>query len=268
MKTLLYVLGSGSRGNCLAIRHGDAVLLIDAGFSLKEIERRAEAVGIGMDQIVGLILTHEHGDHARGSARLLQERGIPLLTSFGTWYRLRSRLPEGVTHRPLGLRDAVELSPFRIEACPTCHDASESIAVVVHAGELAIGVAYDLGRPTTGVRYLLRNCTALILESNYDDVLLRTSNYPAVVQQRIAGSSGHLSNRAAAELVKELMHPGLKLVVLAHLSEKCNSEAYARQEFEPVLKRLRWKGSLHVARQDEPLAPLTVPLSPVLTLGL
>jgi len=268
MKTVLYVLGSGSRGNCLAIQHGDSVLLIDAGFSCKEIERRAELVGMGMDQVVGLVLTHEHGDHARGSGRLLQLREMPVLTSHGTWHRVRSRLPEGAAHQPLGLREGVDLGPFRIEACPTSHDASEPLAVVVRAGELSIGIAYDLGRPTTAVRYLLRNCAALILESNYDDVLLRSSGYPAVVQQRIAGSSGHLSNRAAAELIQELMHPDLKLVVLAHLSEKCNSESCARKEVEPVLRKSRWSGTLHIARQDEPLAPLTIPLSAVLTLGL
>jgi phosphoribosyl 1,2-cyclic phosphodiesterase len=266
--TTLYVLGSGSRGNCLAIKSEDAVLLIDAGFSYREIERRAELVGITLDRLVGVVLTHEHGDHARGCSRTVQQRGVPVLTSHGTWHRLKSRVPDGTSHRALGLRESVDLGPFRIEACPTNHDASEPLAIVVRAGEQAIGVAYDLGRPSTAVRYLLRNCAALILEANYDELLLRTSEYPAVVQQRIAGSTGHLSNRAAAELIKDLMHPELKLVVLAHLSEKCNSESYARSEIEPMLKKARWKGALHVARQDEPLDPLPVPRSAVLTLGL
>jgi hypothetical protein len=133
------------------------------------------------------------------------------------------------------------------------------------AGGVSIGIAYDLGRPTAAVRYLLRECTALVLEANHDDVQLRTSGYPAVVQQRIAGSAGHLSNRAAAELIGNLLHPGLTMVVLAHLSERCNTEDRARREVQQVLNRARWDGVLHVARQDEPLHPLPIPQSTVLS---
>src|SRR6185312_2207765 len=114
----------------------------------------------------------------------------------------------------------------------------------------AVGVAYDLGRPTAAVRYLLQNLTALVLEANHDEVQLRTSGYPPVVQRRIAGSSGHLSNRAAAELLCELHHPGLSVVVLAHLSQQCNSAADARGTVEPALRRAGFRGALYVAEQD------------------
>jgi len=268
MKPTLFVLGSGSRGNCLAFAADGEVLLIDAGFSCKEIERRAEQVGLNIDTITALVLTHEHGDHSGGAARLLRRRGVPVLTSGGTWKSLQSRFPDGTMHHTVGMSGTVELGPFRIDACPTSHDAVESVAVVVRAGGVSIGVAYDLGRPTNAVRYLLRECTALVLEANYDEIQLRTSGYPAVVQQRIAGSTGHLSNRAAAQLIGSLLHPGLTMVVLAHLSEKCNSEESARREVLQVLNRARWDGVLHVARQDEPLHPLPIPQPMVLSLDL
>jgi phosphoribosyl 1,2-cyclic phosphodiesterase len=168
-------------------------------------------------------------------------------------------------HHTVGMGGTVTMGPFRIDACPTSHDAAESVAVVVRAGGVSIGVAYDLGRPTTAVRYLLRDCTALVLEANYDEIQLRTSGYPPVVQQRIAGSTGHLSNRAAAQLIGSLLHPGLTMVVLAHLSEKCNSEESARREVLQVLNRARWDGVLHVARQDEPLHPLPIPQPSILS---
>jgi phosphoribosyl 1,2-cyclic phosphodiesterase len=166
---------------------------------------------------------------------------------------------EEAEHRALGLCARTELGPFILEACPTSHDAAEPLAIVVRDPKgISLGVAYDLGRPTTAVRYLLRNLTAIVLEANHDEVQLRTSDYPPVVQRRIAGSGGHLSNRAAAELLAELHHPGLAVVVLAHLSERCNTAAAARFEVGRSLRRVRFRGTLHVADQDEPLPPIAI----------
>jgi phosphoribosyl 1,2-cyclic phosphodiesterase len=256
--TSLWVLGSGSGGNCCAVEADGAALLIDAGFSAKEIERRAEQVGLDLARLVGLVLTHEHGDHAAGAARLARRFRVPVATATGTWASVRRTMREA-EHRALGLCARVTIGPFVIEACPTSHDAAEPLAVTLRAGDGAgVGVAYDLGRPTAGVRYLLRDLTALVLEANHDDVLLRTSGYPPSVQRRIAGSGGHLSNRAAAELLAELNHPGLGVVVLAHLSRRCNTPDDARSRVEAALRRAGFTGALHVAGQNEPLGPLAV----------
>ncbi|HEU5171021.1 MAG TPA: MBL fold metallo-hydrolase [Gemmatimonadales bacterium] len=264
----LYVLGSGSSGNCCAVEAEGAALLIDAGFSAREIERRAELVGLAVECVVAITLTHEHGDHAAGAARLARRLRVPVLTAPGTWERLAPSMPRA-QHRPLGLCARVELGPFAVEACPTSHDAAEPVAVVVRCADgCGVGVAYDLGRPTAAVRYLLRELTAIVLEANHDDVLLRTSGYPPVVQRRIAGSGGHLSNRAAAELLEELHHPGLGTVVLAHLSRRCNTADDARAAVEPALRRAGFAGTLHVAEQDEPLGPIEVTAPAARQLGL
>ena len=123
---------------------------------------------------------------------------------------------------------------------------------------IKVGVAYDLGRPTAAVRYLLRDLSAIVLEANHDDVLLRTSSYPPVVQRRISGSSGHLSNRAAAALLVEVHHPGLGVVVLAHLSRQCNTADDARATVATALRRAGFGGTLHIADQDEPLGPIPI----------
>lgn len=254
----LYVLGSGSRGNCFAVEADGVALLIDAGFSGREVERRAAVVGLELSRIAGIALTHEHGDHARGAASLARRLRVPVLTGSGTWQRLAQSM-EDAEHRPLGLCARAELGPFTIDACPTSHDAADPLAVVVRSGDGAsVGVAYDLGRATTAVRYLLRQVTAVILEANHDEVQLRTSEYPPVVQRRIAGSGGHLSNRAAAQLLAELYHPGLSIVVLAHLSQHCNTAADARAAAARALRRAGFRGVLHVADQDEPLPPILV----------
>jgi phosphoribosyl 1,2-cyclic phosphodiesterase len=264
----LYVLGSGSRGNCCAVEAEGATLLIDAGFSAREVERRAAVAGLDLSRLVGIALTHEHGDHACGAALLARRLRIPVLTTEGTWGRLAAEM-EDAEHRRLGLCARAELGPFTVEACPTSHDAAEPLAIVVRDSDgTSIGVAYDLGRPTTAVRYLLRDLTAIMLEANHDEVQLRTSGYPPVVQRRIAGSGGHLSNRAAAQLLVELHHPGLSVVVLAHLSERCNTAAAARTEVGRALRRVKFTGSLHVAEQDEPLPPVLVAQGEGIQLGL
>jgi phosphoribosyl 1,2-cyclic phosphodiesterase len=254
----LYMLGSGSRGNCCAIESEGTVLLIDAGFSAREVERRATATGLDLSRLVGIVITHEHGDHACGAPVLARRLSVPVLTAPGTWGRLMVAM-EDAEHRPIGLCARAKLGPFTVDACPTSHDAAEPLAVVVRdSGGTSLGVAYDLGRPTGAVRYLLRKLNAIVLEANHDEVQLRTSDYPPVVQRRIAGSSGHLSNRAAAELLADLHHPGLAVVVLAHLSERCNTAAAARFEVGRLLRRVKFRGSLHVADQDQPLPPITI----------
>jgi phosphoribosyl 1,2-cyclic phosphodiesterase len=235
-----------------------ATVLIDAGFSPREIERRAASAGLALESVSAIVLTHEHGDHARGAGRLARRLGVPVLTAPGTWARLGRRVRH-TEHRALSLCAKVELEPFVVTACPTSHDAVEPLALAVECADgTRVGVAYDLGRPTAAVRYLLRDLTAIVLEANHDDVLLRTSSYPPVVQRRIAGAGGHLSNRAAAELLVEVHHPGLGVVVLAHLSQQCNTADDARATVAPALRRAGFRGALHVADQHQPLGPIAV----------
>jgi phosphoribosyl 1,2-cyclic phosphodiesterase len=255
--TTLHVLGSGSAGNAFALASAGEVLLIDAGFSAREIERRAALSGLDLGKAIGLVLTHEHADHTAGASRLAERLKIPVLTAPGTWDRLRPRMPK-VEFRPLAIMGGVQHGGFHIEACPISHDAAEPVAISVRSAVgHRIGIAYDLGRLTAGVRFLLRESHAIVLEANHDEVLLRTSDYPPIVQERIAGSGGHLSNRAAAELLASLLHPELHAVVLAHLSERCNSADHARREVAPALAQ--YPVALHVAPQHEALAPIHLP---------
>src|SRR5687767_9659362 len=130
----LYVLGSGSRGNCCAVESDGIALLIDAGFSAREIERRAEAAGLDLGRVAGIALTHEHGDHACGTARLAHRLKVPVFTAPGTWEQLAPHMA-AAEHRPLGLCARVELGPFLIDACPTSHDAAEPLAIVVRRSD-------------------------------------------------------------------------------------------------------------------------------------
>ncbi|HEY8257876.1 MAG TPA: MBL fold metallo-hydrolase [Gemmatimonadales bacterium] len=267
--TVLYALGSGSGGNCFAIAADGAVLLIDAGFGARETERRAELVGLRLDALVAIALTHEHGDHSRGARRLASQFGVPVLSSPATWSCIETGA--GCDHLPIGLGQRVQVGPFQVEGCPTSHDAAGPLAIVARDDRgIGVGLAYDLGRATSALRYLLRGLTALVLEANHDEVRLRTSEYPPSVQRRIAGSAGHLSNRAAAQLLTELHHPDLAAVVLAHLSQRCNTREDVLTTIGPALKRAGFAGTLYVADQDTPLGPIALsrPIRAQLSLAL
>lgn len=262
--TRLRVLGSGSSGNCIALEEDGAVLLLDAGFSAKEIELRAERCGLDLTQLVGIAVTHEHGDHSKGAARLSSRYRVPVIGSPGTLEAIAAPaviplLPEAPLHH----------AGFTLEAATTSHDAAQPLAIAAWGASGArVGLAVDLGRPTTTVRYLLQECAALVIEANHDEIMLRQSAYPATVRARIAGAGGHLSNRQTAELLTELCHPHLGLVVLAHMSERCNTPEAARETIAPVLTAAGFQGRLELAPQHEPMGPFTIHPTQTLDLGV
>ena len=262
--TRLRILGSGSRGNCIALEEDGAVLLLDAGFSAKEIEMRAAQCDLDLTRLVGIAVTHEHGDHAKGAARLSAKYRVPVIGSPGTLEAIAA--PQVI---PLSPDAPLSYAGFTIEAATTSHDAAEPLALAAWGPSGArIGLAVDLGRPTTTVRYLLQECAALVIEANHDEILLRESNYPATVRARIAGAGGHLSNRQTAELLTELCHPHLGLVVLAHLSERCNAPDAARAAAAEALAGAGFQGRLEVAPQHETLGPfLFRPTQPIDTVA-
>lgn len=257
----LVALGSGSRGNAFALQGRGGTLLLDAGLSAREWLRRAATVGLESEGLVGIALTHEHGDHAAGAVRLARRFRVPIVATEGTLRALGVRAV-GVAGLVLRGSSIVEIGPFAVSCCRVLHDAAEPAALVVEGDARRVGLAYDFGRPTMALRYLLRDLDAIVLEANYDEVMLRTSGYPASVQHRIAGSGGHLSNTAACDLLGELLHRGLSAVVLAHLSQQCNDPGVARAVVEAYLRRRGFRGVVAVAQQDIAIEPIQLPLRP------
>lgn len=223
MSVKLCVLASGSSGNCTLIQHGASVLLIDAGLSAKEIERRMSHIGCGLDQVVGVCISHEHADHISGLAQLHQRAALPVYTNRGTSEALRRQ--EALTELPCRIFEtghAFDVGAFRIEPFSVPHDAYEPVGFIVSAGGHRIGVVTDMGTATTLIRARLKDCRAVVVESNHDEKMLRNSRRPEYLKQRILGRQGHLSNNAAAELLAEVAGPHLDTIFLAHLSSECN----------------------------------------------
>ena len=248
------VLGSGSRGNATLVAVGSTRLLIDAGFSGRELARRLAAVGVAPDEVDAIVLTHEHADHVRGAGVFARAHGTRLALTEGTLQACGKLFKGRETVETYQPGRPFEVGGLRIEPFATVHDAADPVAmaVVAPASGLRLGVATDLGRPTALARHVLSDCDALIVESNHDESLIWSAPYPLQVKARIASSHGHLSNRAAAELVRELFGPRLSVVVLAHLSEESNDPGLAKKTMRSALAGRGFDGSVLVASPTDP----------------
>jgi phosphoribosyl 1,2-cyclic phosphodiesterase len=254
------ILGSGSRGNAVLVETEGTRLLVDAGFSGRDLERRLAEVEVDPCTLTALLVTHDHGDHTRGMGVAARRWKLPLYLTGLTRNVCRELLDGTEDVRPYTSAEAVEIGGLVVTPFLTVHDAVDPVAVTVTEAATGekLGIATDLGRATATVRHALQGCDVLVLESNHDEILLRESPYPWSVKARIGGSHGHLSNRAAAELARELYHENLTAVVLAHLSEQANDPGLAQEVVGESLARLRYDGTLSVAPQERPMEPIDV----------
>ena len=254
----LAVLGSGSAGNATCIEGGGARVLLDAGFSCRELKARLEAVGVAPQRIDALVVTHEHADHIRGAALFSQKFRVPLYCTAAT-FRAAGLERAGVyghgvfSHVEVKPGVAFEIGGLRLHPFPVPHDAVETVGYAVECDGGRFGYATDLGHNTGTVREALRDCDLLMLESNHDVEMLRAGPYPQVVKDRVLSRHGHLDNEAAATLLCDVATERTRRVILAHVSRTNNRPDLAvgatRREFE---RRGRKTPDLHPAVQASP----------------
>lgn len=257
---IVTVLGSGSEGNATLVESDGVAILIDAGFSGKDLEQRIQSVGVEISALAGIVISHDHGDHTRGMGILARRFDVPLYLTEKTAIACAALLSGKEKVERYASSERFMIGPFEVQPFLTVHDAADPVAIAIEHKPTGsrLGIATDLGRPTASVRASLRNCHVLVLEANHDEAMLWNGPYPWSVKQRIASSHGHLSNRAAADLARELYHTGLGAVILAHLSVHCNTAGVAMEMPQRVLDRLGFKGTLQVAPQNKPLEPIDV----------
>jgi phosphoribosyl 1,2-cyclic phosphodiesterase len=254
----LCVLSSGSGGNALWVEAGSTRVLVDAGLSFRETRRRCARAGIDLRDVSDVLLTHEHADHCWGAGSIARRTGARVHATRGTLLALRDPPPEPLRFAlPTSEDGDLLLGSLRVRAVPVPHDAVEPVAYVLEE-RLADGrsvraaVVTDLGCTTRKLAKVLQGLDALVLEMNHDVRLLLEGPYPASLKRRVRGDFGHLSNAQGAQLLRQALHPGLRHVVLAHLSEQNNTPVHARREAEAVLELRGGRASLHVATQVRP----------------
>jgi phosphoribosyl 1,2-cyclic phosphodiesterase len=246
----VWVLGSGSRGNATVIDNGSSRVLVDAGFSARELKRRLSVAGVAPESIEAVIVTHEHSDHVCGAARAARRWKWTVHATPGTVAGAPELIEAGA--RPFNAGATLTFGTLTVLTIPTSHDAADPIAVVatdVTSGARA-AVVLDLGRMSAQLRDGIRESEILVLESNHDEYMLAQGPYPISVQRRIASGTGHLSNREAGVVARVCAHSGLQHIVLAHLSEQCNTPDHALASASAALARSRFRGRVTAASQD------------------
>ena len=255
----LSVLGSGSKGNAVVIEAGGRRLLVDAGFSFRELRRRLARVGLTPEDVDAVVLTHEHGDHVRGIDRFCRKRAVPVYATEGTQRGLSCGPTAASRLRSCRSGVPFEAAGFLVEVFSIPHDAREPVGVVVEdPGGARVGLVADLGCRSRLAWSRLGGVHALLLETNHDPEMLRNGPYPWSLKARVAGRHGHLSNEDAAQGLGELVHDGLAHVVLYHLSQINNLPALAAAAVGEELARLRARAEMTISGQDEPTNWLTV----------
>jgi len=223
------VLASGSKGNCIYIEGNEGALLVDAGISSRRIRSSVAASGGDMARVEGLCITHEHSDHIRGIDVFTRQCPMTVFGTGGTLAGVKGTLKSPGTsalHRVIP-GEAFDTGTFSVTPFSTSHDAADPTGFCISDGEVTIGVCTDTGMVTPAMMGFLSHCDALVLESNHCPVMLENGPYPVFLKRRIADRNrGHLSNRAASNVLSELC-PNLSAAVLAHLSEENNTPAKA-----------------------------------------
>ena len=228
-------LGSGSEGNALVVQSGHTCILMDCGLTLAETEARLMRLGLSAERLSGIVVTHEHGDHIAGVARLARKYSTPLWLTHGTRQAQCDALD--------GLPNLTEVTPhhsfaigeLQVQPYAVPHDATEPVQYVFSDGVMRLGVLTDAGCSTPHIEATLSGCDALVLECNHDPEMLANGDYPSSLKQRVGGRFGHLNNAEAAALLARLDNRRLQHIVAAHLSRKNNTRELAVAALSAVL---------------------------------
>lgn len=216
------VLGSSSEGNATVLWTKNTVTLVDAGFSARELEERLRSLGLKPSKLDGIVLSHEHSDHTRGAGALSRRYSIPVFANRFT-FKLSTCLGEVWEKRYFNSYEDFVIGDFTITPLVVPHDASETNAFVIKSNKKKVTIATDMGTLTPVFVDYTFDSDLFIIESNYDKTMLREGFYHPVLKERILSDFGHLSNKAAAKTLKQVIGASTKHVLLAHLSQNNNT---------------------------------------------
>jgi phosphoribosyl 1,2-cyclic phosphodiesterase len=231
--------------------------LVDAGFNAAQTNERLSQIGVSLHQIDAILLTHEHGDHSQGIKSISSQYPVRCYTNEKTRKACKplekvKTFAEFENNKPFTIKD-LQIHPFSVP-----HDAADTVCFTLHHEEWKIGIATDFGMILPPVVEALKDSNILILEFNHDLELLEKGPYHTALKERIRGDYGHLSNDDSADLLKQLLHPSLYHVYLAHLSRANNSHEIAYLTASKVIEESFLGTMLHLTWQDHISALATI----------
>lgn len=237
MSVKFTTIASGSSGNSVFIGTKNTKILIDAGLSGKKIEAGLKNIDLSGNDIDAIFVTHEHNDHVDGIGVLSRRYDIPVYATEGTWKHMPSKVGEfkDKNKRFIYNDENCILNDLCIHPFEIPHDAAEPVAFAVSSNNAKIAVATDIGHVTRTILNNIKDCNAVLLESNHDVYMLKNGSYPVQLKKRILGKFGHLSNDSAGKLLACIMNDKLKYAFLGHLSKENNTPELAYETVKAVL---------------------------------
>jgi phosphoribosyl 1,2-cyclic phosphodiesterase len=214
-------LNSGSNGNCYYVGNDIEAVLVDAGISCRETEKRMLRLGLSMSLVKAVFISHEHSDHIRGLATLAKKYHLPVYITPQTLLHSRLNLNADLV-KTFCIHEAIDIGSLRIKAFDKLHDASDPHSFMISCGDINIGVFTDIGDVCEKLIYHFKQCHAAFLEANYDELMLEQSSYPYYLKRRIMGGKGHLSNAKALQLFTSRRPAHMSHLLLSHLSKNNN----------------------------------------------
>jgi len=231
MSLFIASLNSGSNGNCYYIGNNDEAVLIDAGISCREIEKRMKSLGLQASRLKAVFITHEHTDHINGLPSLVKKYRLPVYITQATYQGAGFLLDPQLIYSFTAF-EPVQIGSLSVTAFPKWHDAVDPHSMVISGGGVTVGVFTDIGAACKNVINYFKQCHAVFLESNYDEGLLANGRYPVFLKRRISGGQGHLSNTQALQLFLEHRPAFMTHVFLSHLSRENNTPDIASNLFK------------------------------------
>lgn len=230
MQLSITSLNSGSNGNCYYIGNGKEAILVDAGISCRETEKRMKRVGLCMSKVKAIFVSHEHSDHIKGIPVLAKKYQLPVYITPGTLQGCRLDF-NGVFVQSFQAHESVQIGHLSVTAFPKFHDAADPHSFVVDCQGIKVGVFTDIGAPCDQLISHFGQCHAAFLEANYDEEMLDRGHYPYYLKKRIRGGKGHLSNRQALALFAAYKPSFMSHVLLSHLSKDNNCPNLVKELF-------------------------------------
>ena len=250
-----YNIASGSKGNATFISTDNTLILIDAGISYRELVKRSNAVGIDLNRLDAVLITHEHSDHIQGLKTLSNELEVPIYMNPASYKALSEKVGSILHVQEEEFIHHLFIKDLEISACRHMHDAAYTQGFLVSDGKKSIGLATDLGKVTPAIFDKMKQTDFLYIESNYDEQSLINGPYPKFLKYRISGKNGHLSNVDSASTIRDLIKEGKERFMLAHLSETNNTEQLAKDTLLKVIGEIgacEKDIDLHIAKQHVP----------------
>ena len=222
MSLFISSLNSGSNGNCYYVGNETEAVLVDAGISCREIERRMKRLGLLMEKVKAVFISHEHSDHIKGLPVLVKKYRLPVYITDATRRNGRLEFEINLTNL-FKAHEEINIGNLSVTAFPKFHDASDPYSFVISCNQIHVGVFTDIGKPCKNVIQYFKRCHAAFLEANYDEEMLQNGNYPFHLKRRISGGLGHLSNKEALQLFVTHRPSFMSHLLLAHLSNNNNT---------------------------------------------